>query len=191
MNNKLIKRFLITVAGIVSLALSATSAFAITNSQSVVSPFWQSDGNVYTFVGVSHTSLTSMSSQVGVIVNALTTTGSSFGSTSFTVGQNATTRVFIVATNHSTVNTSTLTAAADIFISGTTNLSSGHLSVTNSASNPVAIAARFRGITGLSFWGSVVVPGTNTGFAMEFIGDTHDSMFATLSKNGVTPIGLQ
>jgi len=195
MKNKLITRFLITVAGIVSLALSGANAFAITTSQSVVSPFWQSDGNVYTFVAVSHTSLAGMESQIGVVVNALQDDGSSsFGSTEFTISQNATTRLFIVATNHSTVNSLTVTAAADIFITGTTNLGLGQLNFTAKASNPHlnfvgGVAAR--DITMLSYWGSVVVPGTNTGFAMEFIGDTHDSTYMSQSTGHAVQAGVQ
>jgi len=194
MKNKLIKRFLITVVGTVSLALSAVSAFAITNSQSVVSPFWQSDGSVYTFVAVSHSSLQAMNSQIGVIVSALKTDGSTFGTTDFTVTENSTSRVFIVATNHSSINNLTVTGAANLFIAGTTNLSSGHLSITPRATVPqdvayAGIAARHRDITMLTFWGSVVIPGTNTGFAMEFIGDAHDSMFSTTTMlhNGTAP----
>jgi len=183
MKNKLIKRFLIIVAITVSLAMSAASAFAITNSTSVVSPFWQSDGSVYTFVAVSHSSLQAMNSQIGVVMSAIKTDGSSFGTTEFTVTNNSTSRVFIVATNHSTINNLTITAAGNLFIAGTTNLASGHLAVTPRATVPLdraygGIAARHRDITMLTFWGSVVIPGTNTGFAMEFIGDTHDSIFA-------------
>jgi hypothetical protein len=183
MKNKLIKRFLIIVAITVSLAMSAASAFAITNSTSVVSPFWQSDGSVYTFVAVSHSSLQAMNSQIGVVMSAIKTDGSSFGTTEFTVTNNSTSRVFIVATNHSTINNLTITAAGNLFIAGTTNLASGHLAVTPRATAPLdraygGIAARHRDITMLTFWGSVVIPGTNTGFAMEFIGDTHDSIFA-------------
>ena len=188
MKNKLIKRFLITAACVLSLALSVTTAFALTESSSVVSPFWQSDGSVYTFVAVSHTSLNSMNSEIGVIVSALKNDGSSFGSTQFTVGENTTSRVFVVATNHSSINNLTVTGSKDIFIAGTTNFASGQLNFTPRATNPYQVnfsgpqgLTRIRDITMLSFWGSIVVPGTNTGFAMEFIGDTHDSIFATMS----------
>jgi hypothetical protein len=198
MKNKLITRFLITVVGIISIALSTTNAFAATNSETVVSPFWQSDGSVYTFIAASHSSLTGMNSQIGVVVNALTVTGSSFGSTEFTVGENDTTRVFIVATNHTQVNSLTVTSSEDIFITGTTNLSSGQVRITSQATDPLAEAfggfgqgtpgLRKRDVTMLSFWGSVVIPGTNTGFAMEFIGDTHDSVFAVTTPQGQSPM---
>jgi hypothetical protein len=42
----------------------------------------------------------------------------------------------------------------------------------------------------LSFWGSVVIPGTNTGFAMEFIGDTHDSVFNIMSRATRVAVGV-
>lgn len=201
MKNKLITRFLITVAGIFLLALTASNASALDGNESVVSPFWQSDGSVYTFVAVSHSSLEAMNSEIGVVVSALKVDGSSYGSTDFTVGENTTTRVFIVATNHATINTLTITSSSDIFIHGTTNLASGNLRVTPKATDPgieafAAQSLRRRDITMLSFWGSVVIPGTNTGFAMEFIGDTHDSLFGIATPSGNygdnadTPVGL-
>jgi len=209
MKNKLITRFLIMVAGIVSVMFMTSNAFAlafnndniVNNKESVVSPFWQSDGSVYTFVAVSHSSLTGMNSTIGVTMTALQTNGSTFGTTTFTVTQNTTTRVFIVATNHSTINTNTVTGSNDLFISGTTNLASGHLQMRPRATNPNEEARRgggslhrMRDITTLAFWGSVVVPGTNTGFAMEFIGDTHDSLFGitTLSNtNNTIAVGVK
>jgi len=198
MKNKLITRFLITVAGIALLTMSAANAFALSNRASVVSPFWQSDSNVYTFVAVSHSSLQDMNSEIGVIMNALKTDGStSFGSTSFTVGQNTTSRVFIVATNHATINSVTVTGSADIFITGTTNLASGQLNITSGASNPLlqgfigtGRTLRARDVTMLTYWGAIVVPGTNTGFAMEFIGDTHDSLFGVTTPGRDATLGI-
>jgi hypothetical protein len=195
MKKKLIKRFIITVASIVTLAWSAANAFALTNSEGVVSPFWQSDGSVYTFVAVSHASLDAMASTVGVVVNAIKTDTTSFGSTQFTITNNATTRIFIVATNHSTINSNTVTGANDLFISGTTNTATGHLSISPKSTTVTpgkGQAARSRDITQLSFWGAVVVPGTNTGFAMEFIGDIHDSLYSIQSNVGSTnAVGLK
>jgi len=189
MKNKLIMRFLISVAGIVALAFSAVNASAVssvTNKQSVVSPFWQSDGSVYSFIAVSHSSLAGMNSEIGVTLNAFDQSGTSFKSTSFTVGQNATTKVFLVSTNHSTINSLTVTASGSLLLAGTTNLASGHVTITPVATSPQGTTSQLKDVTTLTFWGSIVIPGTNTGFAMEFIGDTHDSIFAVTTGAGIT-----
>jgi len=212
MKNKLIKRFSKVVLFLAMLALSAGNAFATTNNTDVISPYWQTDSDSYTFVAVSHPSLTGMNSEVGVILTALTEDSTTtFGSSVFTVSQNTTTRVFIVATNHSTINSTAITASTAVFITGTTNAASGSLVFSPRATTPLgdrangsvlgnqAVAA-----TMLSYWGAVVVSSTNSGFAMEFIGDTHDSLFhfttlgdpdsATLSVGNdrtARPVGLQ
>ena len=70
MKTKLIKRVPNLVAILAFLAILAGNAFAIENSSRVVSPYWQSDSGSYTFIAVSHTSLSGMASQIGVKVNA-------------------------------------------------------------------------------------------------------------------------
>ena len=56
------------------------------NSERVVSPYWQSDSESYTFVAVTHSSLSGMASQVGIIVEAIQNDGTLFGSSqTFTV----------------------------------------------------------------------------------------------------------
>ncbi|MFQ5717695.1 MAG: hypothetical protein ACE5GQ_11425 [Nitrospinales bacterium] len=195
----MITRFLIAVAFVASLALSAGSVFAVTNASSVISPYWQSDGNIYTFLAVSHSSLDGMSSQVGVVLKAKQDNGTTdFGTATFTIEENKTTRIFIVATNHTTINPTKVSGA--VFITGTTNAAQGSLVATSKASNPTTTSASkdtgpgsgFRDVTMLSFWGAVVIPGGNTGFAMEFIGDTHDSVFAATSAANMTlvPVGV-
>jgi len=190
MKNKIITRFSVFIATMALLMLSAANAFAITNSTSVVSPYWQSDGDAYTFVSISHGSLDLMSSQIGVIMQAVTNDGTTtFGTTAFTVSENNTTRIFVVATNHSTINTSTITSSNVVFVSGTTNSSSGSLVFTPRASNPLTPATRITDATALNYWGAIVVSSANSGFAMEFIGDTHDSVFTVLTSTDL-PVGL-
>jgi hypothetical protein len=205
MNIKLIKRFHTVVLFLAMLALSAGNAFGVSNNSSVISPYWQTDADSYTFVAVSHPSLTGMNSEIGVILTALTEDRTTtFGSSAFTVGQNATTRVFIVATNHSTINSTNITGDDLIFITGTTNATQGSLIFTPRATTPtddrvggVTFSTGFNrsmmDATMLSYWGAVVVSSTNSGFAMEFIGDTHDSSFNRLTVTGFTalPVGLQ
>ena len=190
MKTKLTKRFSKLVAILAFLAILAGNAFAITNSDSVVSPYWQSDSGSYTFIAVSHTSLSGMASQIGLTLNAITNDQSAFGTAvTFTITSGTTTRVFIVRTNQSTINSTSISSAQ--FIVGTTNFEHGHIRVDPIATNPNARVGStnsvgtigihsltgdgYRDITMLSFWGSVVVETNTTGFAMEFIGDMADS----------------
>jgi len=194
MKNKIITRFSVFIATMALLIFSAANAFAITNSQSVVSPYWQSDTDAYTFVSISHGSLDLMSSQIGIVMSAINNDGTTtFGTSAFTVDESTTTRIFVVATNHSTVNSVTLTDSDVVFISGTTTSSSGSLLFAARSSNPIAATTRITDVTALNYWGAVVVSSANSGFAMEFIGDTHDSLFvintgATVTQAG--PVGL-
>ena len=193
MKNKIITRFSIFIAAMALLIFSAATAFAITNSSSVVSPYWQSDGDAYTFVSISHGSLDLMSSQVGVIMQAVSNDGTtSFGTSSFTVSQNSTTRIFVVATNHSTINSSTITDSAVVFVSGTTTSSSGSLVFTPRSTTPRADTALITDVTSLNYWGAIVVSSASSGFAMEFIGDTHDSVFTVQTGGNLSalPVGL-
>jgi len=194
MKNKIITRLPVFVAAMALLIFTAASAYAITaKNQSVVSPYWQSDGDAYTFVSVSHGSLDIMSSQIGVIMTALSNDGTtSFGTTAFTVNENNTTRIFVVATNHSTVNSLTVTDSDVVFVSGTTNSSSGSLFFTPRASNILIPPTRITDATALNYWGAIVVSSASSGFAMEFIGDTHDSLFSitTTTVRTQLPVGL-
>jgi hypothetical protein len=135
-----------------------------------------------------------MASQIGLTLNAITNDQSAFGTAvSFTVQSGTTTRVFIVRTNQSTINSTSISSAQ--FIVGTTNFEHGHIRVDPLATNPnfragstneatdvgvqSLIGDGYRDITMLSFWGSVVVETNTTGFAMEFIGDMADSQATT------------
>ena len=191
MKNKVIKRFFILVALLAMLGISAGSAFAVTNTTSVVAPYWQTDSDSYTFVAVSHTSLSGMSSEIGVVLTVMTDDASTtFATSAFTVSQNDTRRVFIVATNHGTINSTNITGTDAVFITGTTNSSQGSLVFVPRSSAPTlnrqgagTSVTQVTDITTLSYWGAVVVSSANSGFAMEFIGDTHDSVFNVLTTN--------
>ena len=207
MKTKLAKRFSKFIAVLAFLALLAGNAFAFDNSSRVVSPYWQSDSGSYTFIAVSHTSLSGMASQIGLTLNAITNDQSAFGTAvSFTVQSGTTTRVFIVRTNQSTVNSSSITAGQ--FIVGTTNYEHGHIRIDPVSTNPNARVGStnstgligiqsltgdgYRDITMLSFWGSVVVETNTTGFAMEFIGDMADSQAtSTLVASGTNITDVQ
>ena len=184
MKTKLITRVPNMVAILAFLALLAGNAFAIENSSRVVSPYWQSDSGSYTFIAVSHTSLSGMASQIGMTINAITNDKSAFGTAvTFTITSGNTERIFITRTGHTTVNSTSIPTAN--FITGTTNFEHGHLRIDPIATSPTTtttnaglIGGGYRDATMLSFWGAVVIEQSTTGFAMEFIGDMHDSAAA-------------
>ena len=155
------------------------------NNNIVTSPYWQVDSGSYTFIAVSHSSLSGMASQIGVKINAITSTGAAYDTAeSFTVSSGSTQRVFIVPTNHATVNSTNITSGS--FLAGTTDFTYGHIRATPVATHPwqkhaggyptaIGHGAGFRDSTTLTYWGSVIIEANTTGFAMEFIGDMNDS----------------
>jgi len=195
MKTKLTKRFSKLIAILAFLVLVAGNAFAIENKSRVVSPYWQSDSGSYTFIAVSHTSLSGMASQIGLTVNAITNDNSTFGTAvSFTIDSGTTTRVFLVSTNHATVNPTSIPTGQ--FISGTTNFAHGHVRIDPIATNPQnrtgilsLTGDGYRDATMLSFWGSVVIEQNTTGFAMEFIGDMSDSQATSVMVDNPQVVG--
>ena len=213
MKIKHLNRYLIGIAMTAFLVLWSGNAFGDTavttnatrdfadgdgnyaNNFMVTSPYWQvMGGNSYTFIAVSHSSLSGMASQIGVVINAIDSTGSAYDTAeSFTVSAGTTQRVFIVPTNHPTVNSTNISSA--VFLSGTSDFTYGHLRITPQTSHPQimtnaaslphngvagtaslsSISDGFRDATMLTYWGSVIVEAQTTGFAMEFIGDMNDS----------------
>jgi hypothetical protein len=180
MKIKLFTRFSQATALMILIAVCAGNAFAIENKSRVVSPYWQSDSASYTFIAVTHPSLSGMRSQIGVTVNAIQKDKVAFGpATSFTLSAGTTKRVFIVRTQQSAINPTGIPTAA--FISGSnSNFQHGHVRFDPVATNPAVktgedVGAGFRDVTMLSYWGAVVIETNTTGFAMEFIGDINDS----------------
>lgn len=185
-------RYFFKIAMTAFFVISAGNAFAIDNASRVVSPYWQVDTNSYSFIAVSHSSLSGMNSQIGIKVTALDSGGTSYGTaTSFTIDSGTTRRMFIVPTSHTTLNPTSITASDVVFIRGTSNYSYGSLLIEPVAThpshkwimNPYGLVIKeangtnegFRDATMLTYWGSVVVEANTTGFAMEFIGDMNDS----------------
>jgi hypothetical protein len=155
------------------------------NNRLVISPYWQVDSGSYTFIAVTHTSLSGMASSIGVRINALTSAGSAYDTAeSFTIQAGNTERVFIVPTGHATVNSTSITTAK--FLSGTSDFTYGSIRVEPVMTHPALKYAQnirqiyrgdgFRDITMLSYWGSVIIEANTTGFAMEFLGDMNDSI---------------
>jgi hypothetical protein len=209
-----LKRYLIGIAMTGFLALLAGNAFGDTatsqnasrdydstkksqfaNNYMVASPYWQVEGGAsYTFIAVSHSSLSGMASQIGVTINAITSAKAAYDTAeTFTISAGATQRVFIVPTNHATVNSTNISSA--VFLSGTTDFTYGHLRIGpplgtypqlkyGGSIGSTEVNAGFRDPTMLTYWGSVIIEANTTGFAMEFIGDMNDSQ--TLGLNGPT-----
>jgi hypothetical protein len=160
-------------------------ANSFANNFVVTSPYWQVDSGSYTFIAVSHSSLSGMASQIGVKINAIDSTGTEYDTAeSFTITSGSTQRVFIVPTNHATVNSTNISSA--VFLAGTTDFTYGHIRATPVATHPwqkhadryptaIGHGAGFRDSTTLTYWGSVIIEANTTGFAMEFIGDMNDS----------------
>ena len=158
------------------------------NNFMVVSPYWQVDSGSYTFIAVTHSSLSGMASQIGLKVNALTSSGAAYDTAeSFTITAGNTERLFIVPESHATINSSDIPNAK--FMTGTSDFTYGSVRVNPIMSHPNLKYAQkvtgtepalagdgFRDITMLSYWGSVIIEANTTGFAMEFIGDMNDSI---------------
>jgi len=182
------KTQIIVMAILLAFLVSAQNATAFSKSRAVLSPYFQTDpGSTYTLVGISHPSLSSSASTVGLTVATVGT--STAGTTAFTIQAGETYRIFIVSTNHAQINSVLVTGDQVLFLSMTSGSSeSSQLTFQSSQTNPTVQSVvtnnggGLRGLNMLSIWGAVVFPGTSSGFAMEFIGDAHDS--ASVSVNG-------
>ena len=122
-----------------------------------------------------------------MVINAIQNDLTAFGpAVTFTISAGSTERIFIVRTNNSIINSTSISSAQ--FIVGTTNFKHGHLRIEPVATNPTtALGSGRRDITMLNFWGAVVIETNTTGFAMEFIGDMQDSA-ATPSMDDSAPV---
>jgi len=180
MTTKLKARGFLVLALVTFFSLSTGKAYAVNPlaGTAVISPYFQANSSDdYSFVAVSHPSLSNMASQIGVFVEALNRTdASSLGSVSFTVDAGTTARVFIFSTGN------TIASAGIPVTNSATTAGAGSLRFTPIATSPTATTSvgagnGTRDITQLSFWGVVVLnqSGQTNGFAMEFIGDLHDS----------------
>ena len=163
--------------------------WAYENKSRVISGYWQSDSKSYTFMSVTHSSLEGLATQIGLVVNAIQSDKTNFGTAlKFTISSRETKRIFIARTNHPLLSPTNIPTAS--FIVGTSNFQHGHIRIDPVSSNPeihTPSGSGFRDVTMLNFWGAVVIEANTTGFAMEFIGDMHDSG-ATLSMDNSVPV---
>ena len=165
------------------------SVWAYENKSRVISGYWQSDSSSYTFMSVTHPSLEGLAAQIGLVVNAIQSDKSAFGTAvTFTISSRETKRIFIVRENHPDLSPATIPTAS--FIIGSSNFKHGHIRIDPVSSNPeiqIPSGSGFRDVTMLNFWGAVVIEKNQTGFAIEFIGDMHDSA-ATPSMDNSVPV---
>ncbi len=181
------------LVGLVAWAAFVPSSMAqtIDRSRVAVSPFAQivpggpASGAFYTFLAFTHPSLSTAVSQIELTVSLEGPADSSFSpsadrSETFTVGAGETHKVFIVATNHSAVNPTTNSAffgSRDHFINtDASNSAFGNVRVLSTNTTPtVASSGKFNNLNQISMWGVIFHEANGAGFAMEFIGDMHDS----------------
>ena len=152
-----------------------------------ISPYAQAVPNdSYTFIGVSHPSLDTALTQIGLVLEAVgmsTAAGTqSSRSAVFTVDAGETHRIFIVNASHSSINdqNSSFTGTRTHLITTSNSAQFGAVRLTTvtkfpTTSTVVGTKDKFANLAQLSMWGIVFVEASSVGFAMEFIGDMADS----------------
>ena len=199
----LIKNFITNVFLLTSLMLSLVQtgwAGSVTSingtgdkTRRVIAAYAQSVPNdSYTFIGVSHPSLHTSLSQIGVIleVRGMTTVPNNAAgrATVFTIESGETHRIFVVPVSHDTINTSNaaFTDANTHIIFTHDSAQFGNINALSVHQHPTegvpfinsinhGILYKYANLSQLSMWGVVFIPSSSTGFALEFIGDAHDS----------------
>jgi hypothetical protein len=179
--------------------LSAPDTTSINNTgRTAITPYVQAVPNdSYTFMSFSHPSLDTAATQVGLIVEVVgmatvpnTTSGASVN---FTVDAGETHRVFVVNNTHSTINASNsaFTDSRTHLILTTDTAQFGSARITGIRETPMIADANsnFDNVGQISMWGVVFIPASGTGFAMEFVGDAHNSTIPfDISEANLAPI---
>lgn len=150
------------------------------------SPYAQAVPNdSYTFIGISHPSLDTAQTEIGLVVEAIGMTTASdtvAGRASvFTINAGETHRLFIVNESHATLNSTNTTFVdnAQVHLIKTINSAQfGSVRITTVNQDPTTVvgsSSTFANLAQLNIWGAVFVETSNSGFAMEFVGDMQDS----------------
>ena len=168
------------------------------NARLAISPYAQVVPNSsYTFIGISHPSLATAHTSIGVAVEALDMTtvpnNASGRAAVFTIDAGTTHRVFIVNQGHATINSSNslftdslthliTTADSDQFgnvrvtaIGTVPTLYTGTSQRPGAYMSGVDVISRWDNVAQLAMWGVVYQSSNGAGFALEFVGDMHDS----------------
>ena len=203
---KITPRLLFLIFSILFLSSTASAADVTgmngvgSRDRRVLSPYAQVVPNdSYTFIGVSHPSLTTALTQIGVILevrNMETIPDNSAGRAAvFTIDAGETHRIFIVDVGHPTINTGneSFTDSNTHLIFTKNKAQFGNISALSVNHYPIKATTimgikKYANLSQLSMWGVVFIPSSSTGFAMEFIGDAHDSTITRpSSNNGLNP----
>ncbi len=177
------RRFCLVMIAVAVLVVAGSSnnGFAATATQgtTVLSPYWQADTNsVYTFIAVTVPSISASFSRSVTVTAVSTGSASDVVASTITVDKGNTARFFIANTNHSSVNSNTVSNLTGRQVQWITVTGQGHITIDVGSGNTFALGETHQLMgsksNSISVWGAVVVPG-GTGFAMEFIGDLSDS----------------
>ena len=181
------------------------------NARIAVAPYSQVvPDNSYTFIGISHPSLATAHTSIGVVVEALdmvTVPNTPAGRAAvFTVSAGETHRVFVINQSHATINlnNSAFTDTQTHLITTTDALQTGNIKVWSVGTEPNFMSTtqhrpgsddgttegnvqngglvRFDNLAQLSMWGVVYQTSNGAGFALEFVGDMQDS---SVSGSGI------
>ncbi len=183
--------------------LPKVAAHAQHNARIAIAPYAQVVANdSYTFIGISHPSLATAHTSIGLVVEAMnmvTVPNTNAGRAAiFTVSAGETHRVFVINQSHATINgnNASFTDTQTHLITTTDASQFGNIKVTSVGTHPygatldtmrpgayaytaavpcAACIQRYDGLNQLSMWGVVYQESNGAGFAMEFIGDMHDS----------------
>ena len=177
---------------------STTASGPTYNARIAISPYAQVVPNSsYTFIGISHPSLATAHTSIGVAVEVLDMTtvpdNASGRAAVFTIDAGTTHRVFIVNQGHATINSSNslFTDSLTHLITTADSDQFGNIKVTGIGTEPtirttasqrpgayesgVNAISRWDNVAQLAMWGVVYQSSNGAGFALEFIGDMHDS----------------
>ena len=158
-------------------------------SRVVISAYAQAVPNdSYTFISVSHPSLDTAQTQIGVgleVIGMTTLVNNAAGRAAiFTVDAGETHRVFVANVSHSTINSSIVDSKTHIIFTEDSaqfgNIRAVGIHEDPSSSVVVNNVRKFNNLSQLDFWGVIFIESSGTGFSMEFLGDAHDS---TIGRN--------
>ena len=163
-------------------------------SRVVISAYAQAVPNdSYTFISVSHPSLDTAQTQIGVgleVIGMTTLVNNAAGRAAiFTVDAGETHRVFVANVSHSTINSSIADSKTHLIFTVDSaqfgNLRAVGLNEDPSNSVVVNNVRKFNNLSQLDFWGVIFIESSGTGFSMEFLGDAHDS---TIGRNHINTL---
>ena len=186
---------------------STTAKGVLFNARVAISPYAQVTPNSsYTFIGISHPSLATAHTSIGIAIEALdmtTVPNNAAGRAAvFTIDAGTTHRVFIVNQGHATINSSNslFTDSLTHLITTADSDQFGNIKVTSIGTVPtlytgvsqrpgayasgVDVISRWDNVAQLAMWGVVYQSSNGAGFALEFIGDMHDSSLSCGDGDG-------